>query len=294
MATPDRSDREPSPASVEADIGAAPKHNGQPERPVEAGVLSRAFFLGAVDTKHADLVLLSHSFASGMVDAACFSNWSVFAAMQTGNTVLLGLSTATTANNPHAWTTTLVSICSYLIGVFFTFRLTMLCSPQGAATNRLFLNSLFMLQAVMILVPASLIAANLVPHNPGGVATLSTATDVIDNVRIVSLLPLLSFQAGIQISCSRLLGYNELPVNVLTSTYCDIMGDNALFNPKNVKRNRRVASVVLLFSGAISSGWLMRSAGGLKASLFVAGGIKFAGAVAAFLFLKRASAQRNG
>lgn len=52
-------------------------------RPAKTPKLSRRWILGPVEKKHSDLVLLAHSMASGMVDAACFSNWSVFAAMQT-------------------------------------------------------------------------------------------------------------------------------------------------------------------------------------------------------------------
>lgn len=82
-----------------------------------------------------------------------------------------------------------------------------------------------------------------------------------------------------QIATSRLLGFNELPVNVLTSTYCDLMGDAKLFALHNIKRNRRGLAVVLLLAGAITSGWLMRSSGGLKSVLWLAGGIKFLVAV---------------
>jgi len=88
-----------------------------------------------------------------------------------------------------------------------------------------------------------------------------------------------------QIAVSRLLGFNELPVNVLTSTYCDLMGDMKLVAVRNVKRNRRVASVVLLLGGAISAGWLLRSAPGLMGVLWIAAGVKFLAAVAAFVFL---------
>ena len=144
-----------------------------------------------------------------------------------------------------------------------------------------------MAQAVLIFIAAALVAADIIPHNPNGSVTLSATESIIDNVRIVGALPLIGFQAGMQISCSRLLGFNELPVNVLTSTYCDIMGDTNLLGPKNIKRNRRIAAVVLLFAGAVMSGWLMRSRGGLPAALFTAGGIKFFAAVGAFAMFKR-------
>jgi len=74
---------------------------------------------------------------------------------------------------------------------------------------------------------------------------------------------------------------------VLTSTYCDLMGDKKLFAVKNVKRDRRVAAVVLLLAGAISGGWIMRSPAGMGGVLFLAGGIKALTAVGAFLGMKR-------
>lgn len=88
-----------------------------------------------------------------------------------------------------------------------------------------------------------------------------------------------------QIATSRLLGYNELPVNVLTSTYCDLMGDFKLMALNNVKRNRRAAAVVLLLVGAIVAGWLMRSEGGLESVLWISGGVKVVTAVVMFCFL---------
>lgn len=90
-----------------------------------------------------------------------------------------------------------------------------------------------------------------------------------------------------QIATSRLLGYNELPVNVLTSTYCDLMGDYNLFALNNVKRNRRFAAAVLVLTGSIVSGWILRSSAGFKGVLWLAAGIKLAIGVAMFVFLPR-------
>lgn len=144
-----------------------------------------------------------------------------------------------------------------------------------------------MIQALLILLSAALATPNrLIPHNPGGTSRHTPDNPaVIHNIDIVSLIPPLAFQSGMQIATSRLLGFNELPVNVLTSTYCDIMGDFKLMATNNVRRNRRVASVVLLLIGAIVSGWLMRSSGGLMSVLWIAGGIKFMTAVAVFFFM---------
>lgn len=204
-----------------------------------------------------------------------------------GNTVILGLSTAGLPANPHAWLTTLVSIIVFLIGAFATFRTSKAITPEGPNRNRLWMASLFMIQALLLILSAALATPKgLIPQNPGntGRHTRDPAS-VFDNIRIVSLIPPLAFQSGMQIATSRLLGFNELPVNVLTSTYCDIMGDFNLTALNNVRRNRRVASCILLLTGAIISGWLMRSSGGLMSVLWVSGGIKFVTAVAVFCFM---------
>ncbi|KAF2225787.1 hypothetical protein BDZ85DRAFT_316920 [Elsinoe ampelina] len=258
-------------------------------QPLRTPFFSRASLLGPVDTSHADIILLAHSLATGIVDAASFSNWAVFAGMQTGNTVLLGLSTAGLTGNPHAWLTTLVSITSYLLGALATFRLSSLIvpGPKSVGENRLYLFALLAVQSLFILVAAGLVAGDVVPHNPPGMATHATAAAVLEDVRIVALLPLLAFQAGVQIATSRLLGFNELPVNVVTSTYCDIMGDKKVLERGNRKRDRRVASVVLVLVGAVVAGWVMRSRAGLEGALFVAGAVKGGAAVGGLVLMKR-------
>lgn len=202
----------------------------------------------------------------------------------TGNTVILGLSTADLPNNPHGWTSTLVSLSSFLVGAFITFRTTQLLCPKGVTSNRLLLTAIYLVQALLIIIAAAFVSANLVPHNRHGIPNDAHISGVLENIKIVSLLPLLGFQSGMQIATSRLLGFNELPVNVLTSTYCDLMGDAKLFALHNVKRNRRGLAVVLLLAGAISAGWLMRSSAGLMGLLWIAGGIKFMVAVFTLFF----------
>ncbi|KAF2462202.1 hypothetical protein BDY21DRAFT_330746 [Lineolata rhizophorae] len=77
-----------------------------------------------------------------------------------------------------------------------------------------------------------------------------------------------------QIACSRLLGFSELPTNVLTSTYADLAGDAGVLRLDNPKRNRRLGAAVLLLGGAISGGWLMRAGIGAHGVLWVAAGLK--------------------
>jgi hypothetical protein len=205
----------------------------------------------------------------------------------TGNTVILGLSTAGLAANPHAWLTTLVSLVCFLIGAFATFRISKFITPTGPYANRLWCSSLFTLQALLLVLSAALATpAGLIPQNPGNTSRgHPEPASVVQNIRIVSLLPPLALQSGMQIATSRLMGYNELPVNVLTSTYCDLMGDFNLLALNNVRRNRRAAAAVLLLIGSIASGWLMRSSGGLESVLWIAAGIKLVVSVAMFVYM---------
>jgi uncharacterized membrane protein YoaK (UPF0700 family) len=205
----------------------------------------------------------------------------------TGNTVILGLSTAGLPDMPHAWLATLVSIITFLLGAMATFHISKYLTPNGVTSNRLWTSSLFTLQGLFIFVAAALATPNgLIPQNPAGTSFHAPEpTWVKHDIRIVSLLPLLGWQAGMQIAASRLLGFNELPVNVVTSTYCDLMGDFKLLATNNVKRNRRAASVILLFIGSITSAWLMRSRGGLESVLWVAGAVKVLAGLGLFIWL---------
>jgi hypothetical protein len=204
---------------------------------------------------------------------------------RTGNTVILGLSTAGLSANPFAWLTTLVSLTCFLIGALITFRISRVITPTGPHANRLWCSSLFVIQSLFIVLAAALATpADLIPQNPGNTYRgQPEPADVVRNIKIVSLLPPLALQSGMQIATSRLLGYNELPVNVLTSTYCDLMGDFNLLALNNVRRNRRAAAVVLLLVGSIASGWLMRSSGGLESVLWIAAGIKLVVGVIMFV-----------
>ncbi|KAK6438064.1 hypothetical protein LTR95_005738 [Oleoguttula sp. CCFEE 5521] len=253
----------------------------------EVGFFSRRRIFGPVEKPGGDYALLACCLVTGLVDAASFGNWGIFVGMQTGNTVILGLSTAGLPANPYAWLTTLISIVTFLIGAIFTFRTSAYISPEGPYSNRLWLSTLFLAQGFLILISAALATApDLIPQNPGNTSrTTPEPRDVLHNIRIVSLLPPLAFQSGMQIASSRLLGYNELPVNVLTSTYCDLMGDFRLFALNNVKRDRRAAAVVLLLVGAIVSGWLMRSRGGLPSVLWISAGVKILTGLGMLVFM---------
>lgn len=130
----------------------------------------------------------------------------------------------------------------------------------------------FLVQTVLIVIAVALIEANLIPHTS---ADLSLAGGPL----FLELIPigLLAFQSAGAMTCSRSLGYNEIPTVVLTSVYFDIATDPKITDKpaSNVKRNRRIGGVVFLLVGAILGGWLNRSGGGMQSALWMAAGFKF-------------------
>jgi hypothetical protein len=137
----------------------------------------------------------------------------------------------------------------------------------------------FLVQTILIIIAVALIQADLIPHT-------SSDMSLAGGPLFLELIPiaLLSFQSAGGMTCSRSLGFNEIPTVVLTSVYFDIATDPKITDKPttNVKRNRRIGGVVSLLVGAIVGGWLSRSSGGMMSALWMAAGLKF---VAAFGWL---------
>jgi len=116
-----------------------------------------------------------------------------------------------------------------------------------------------------------------------------------NDARTLVPLALLAFQFGGQIVSSRVLGINEVPTNVLTSLYCDLLSDPLLLVGlgRNKKRDRRVLAIVLLIAGGVVGGWLQRSAAGMSGALWIAAGIKGVVTVC-WLFWRREEVVKGG
>ncbi|KAJ5339643.1 hypothetical protein N7541_011602 [Penicillium brevicompactum] len=237
-----------------------------------------------LSTTHADLVCLLLCFLTGLCDSSAYNAWSCFLGMQTGNTIFLGLGASNQpSSKPWGWLKSLVSILSFFFGAMI-FSISMR-SVGALRRGTLFVS--FLVQMLLIIIAVALIEADLIPHTSSDAA-------LDGGPLFLELIPigLLAFQSAGGMTCSRALGYNEIPTVVLTSVYFDIASDPKITDKPtaNVKRNRRVGGVVALLIGAIVGGWLSRSSGGMESALWMAAGLKF---VAAFgwLFWKAAPAK---
>ncbi|KAJ5675339.1 hypothetical protein N7462_008236 [Penicillium macrosclerotiorum] len=251
-----------------------------PAQPRQSGVAYR--WKQTLDPTHADLVCLLLCFLTGLCDSSAYNAWSCFLGMQTGNTIFLGLGASNQpTSKPWGWLKSLVSIASFFSGAMI-FSVVM---RHVGALRRGTLFVSFLVQTALIIIAVALIEADLIPHT-------SSDASLDGGPLFLELIPiaLLAFQSAGAMTCSRSLGYNEIPTVVLTSVYFDIASDPKITEKPtgNVKRNRRVGGVVFLLIGAIVGGWLSRSSGGMESALWMAAGLKF---VAAFgwLFWKAAA-----
>jgi len=249
-------------------------------------VFTPEYILEPVEPTYGDLALLVCCFVSGMCDSTSFDNWGAFVGMQTGNTVLLGLSTASLPKgNDFTFAKTLVSLGSFMLGALATFsfhRTT--CSSGAAKPNLLRLHIVlsFTVQTLLLILAAALCSTPIVLQN-----NLGANEGVLNDHRVLIAIPALSFQSGMQIATGRLLGFGELPTIVLTSVYCDLMNDAAGLQLKNKKRDRRIGAFLLLLSGAIVAGWLMRAGIGVQGVLWIAVGLKALISIGMWLGLRR-------
>ncbi|KAL6233370.1 hypothetical protein BDW75DRAFT_215383 [Aspergillus navahoensis] len=223
----------------------------------------------SVSNKWADLLCLMLCFITGLCDSAAYNAWSCFLAMQTGNTIFLGLGASNQpSNKPWGWLKSLVSIAAFFTGA----ALFSLYGRHVGPKKRITLISSFLFQAILVIIAVALLEADLIPH------TAAESEGLTGGRLFLELIPiaLLAFQSAGSMTAARGLGFNEIPTVVLTSVYFDVASDPKLVRDirGNVKRNRRIGAVVFLLVGAIVGGWLSKSKGGMESALWVSAGLK--------------------
>ncbi|CUS14096.1 unnamed protein product [Tuber aestivum] len=274
------------------------KPDAMDEAPIEGSSGSggvQSYLLTRISAQHADLPLLLCTFVSGIIDSSVYNAWTVFAAMQTGNTIFLSLGASNQpVSKPYGWLKSLIAISFFILGAILTYRLSTLNNPPPTTTaaakgvrrekysalSRGTLFTSFVLQGAAVFLAAGLVQGGAIPGSK------PQAQKVDGRVDFWELLPLafLAMQFGAQIATSRLLGIGEIPTTVLTSVYTDLVTDPLVLRGGNIKRNRRFGSILFMLLGGICGGWISKSPAGLAGSLFVGGAIKVGVAVGWLLF----------
>ncbi|VUC32430.1 unnamed protein product [Clonostachys rosea] len=262
----------------------------------------RAYLIGDVSLKRADIPMLVCSLLSGLVDGVAFNAGSVFVSMQTGNTIFVALGAAgLPVGDTQLWLRALISVAAFLVGCSIFSSVSRLLGHR----SRINLCSSFLLQTVLVIISAALAQTNIAPAF--ALTQVNPGTEIIDystkkhsneeHFAVYIVIALLAIQASGQITLSRSLGFNEIPSVVMTSLYCDLLSDPRLFAlplASNPKRNRRVASVVLFLIGGIISGWLQRTRAGMPGVLWIVASMKLIMTISWLLWRPQNAIEKNG
>ncbi|KMU77906.1 hypothetical protein CISG_06749 [Coccidioides immitis RMSCC 3703] len=213
------------------------------------------YFQEQVDTERSDLLLIACSFISGVIDSAAFNAWGSFASMQTGNVVFLALGVSGQPPEPRfRWAKSLIAIATFISAVLFFTHASRLLGSLRRST----LLASFMLQTGSILASSILVETGIID---------SEISSSIHGVHWLQMVPitLLAFQAAGQIVTSRMVQVEEIPTVVLTTVRADD-GLAIYYRPRcsrktNPSAERRGATVLALFGGAMLSGALTKAIG---------------------------------
>lgn len=212
----------------------------------------------------------------------------------------MGLSGQPLFVHPNAYLKSLTSILAFCTGTLFFsafHRIPCWSNPNPAPSRqRLILVASFAIQTGFLIITAMLITNGLISSRPSRAGAFSSGNHLShtpsmeepDNYKDLIAIALLAFQSSGPVFFSRVLGQIELPTIVLSTLYCDFVADLYLlpsrfrnktswyqFFVKGERRQlRRLFSILCLFVGGLSGGFLFTSPGGMVSALWFAAGLK--------------------
>jgi hypothetical protein len=163
------------------------------------------------------------------------------------------------------WAKSLIALVVFLLSNVFFIHLSRTLNQLRRST--LILS--FGLQTAALIVAAAVVQAGIVSPRPEDPRAPIQWNQIIP-------ITLLAFQAAGQIVASRLLAFDEIPTVVLTTLLCDLLVDTNLYTrpwSANPKRNRRIATFLALFMGAMTAGGLSKTTA-MASSLWFAVALK--------------------
>lgn len=177
------------------------------------------------------LTLSALTFVTGLVDAVSFlGHGHVFTANMTGNVVFLGFAVAGAPGLSIAHS--LTSLFAFLLGAVVGGRI----GASMSATRRRWLLTVAAAEAALLLVAA----AASVGFN------ITTATPAVS---LYAVIVLTALAMGLRNATVRRLAVPDMTTTVLTLTLTGLAADSSLAGGENTRAGRRVASVLLMFSG---------------------------------------------
>lgn len=192
-------------------------------------------------------LLFGLTFVSGLIDAVSFLRLGhVFVANMTGNVVLLGF--AIGGAKDISIVGSLIAIFAFVVGAAVGGRLSRRHAESGA----------HLLSVVTIVKIFLMLGSAALAWRFGTDTTIAYA-----------IIAVLATSMGLQNAAARSLGVPDITTTVITQTLTGIAMDSTLAGGDNVRWRRRVASVVIMFLGALL-GALLIFRFGIASALLVA------------------------
>lgn len=193
-------------------------------------------------------LLFGLTLVSGLIDAVSFLRLGhVFVANMTGNVVLLGF--AIGGAKDISIVGTLIALAAFLAGGIVGGRLSRRHAKSGAH-----LLAVTTIVKIFLMLGSAALAWRL-------------ATDGLIAYTIVAVL---AISMGLQNAVVRSLGVPDVTTTVITQTLTGIAMDSGFAGGDNVRWRRRVASVVVMFLGALIGALLIFRFGSAAALLAAA------------------------
>lgn len=200
--------------------------------------------------------LLVLSFATGLNDASTYSEYRVFTANHTGNTILLAVGVAGETRNityvPSSLALIGMSLSMFLLGAFIPGQIGNLVGCR----RRWWLILTNFIQTLCVF-GASAVGA----RDDGWFSGPRDNALGTDGAWALLVVALLAFSAGSQVCMARSLLITEIATANATSTYVDVLIDQDLFRAQNRRRNRRLFFLAIFSLGTFAGGFAYQKYG---------------------------------
>jgi uncharacterized membrane protein YoaK (UPF0700 family) len=202
--------------------------------------------------------MLVLAFATGIGDATTYSEYRVFTANHTGNTLLLAVGVTENSSNqppvgkiPIPLNLIAVSLSMFIVGSSIAGQLGNLAGVRQRWW--LLLNNFFQM---LLFLTASMLQTRYSGWDSG-----PRSTELDTGAVSTGVVTLLAFAAGGQVALARSLNMTEITTANATSCYVDLMIDKRLFERKNRRRNRRILFIASLCGGSFAGGFAYQKYG---------------------------------
>lgn len=182
-----------------------------------------------------ELVLLS--FATGIQDAASWSDYGCFASNQTGNALFLAIGAAELQGAAYSLPHVGMSLGAFLAGGWSIGQIGNFIGVR----KRLWLVTSSAFQTALVYAAAAIQYS--LPIQQGSPAALTG-------------IFLLAFSSGAQVALGRSLKITDITTAMATAAFIDVAADPCLLKIQNRQRNRRVIFLLMLVAGCFVGAFL--------------------------------------